>query len=191
MSTLRQTFTEQVVPTLAAVLPKLKFLDETGAHLGLTRLFGRAAPGQRVVEGTPDYSGPHYSLVAALSQTGISAPWVIKGAMNTLTFETYVETQLCPTLNPEDIVVLDNLSAHKSARISQLIAARGARLEYLPPYSSDYNPIELCWATVKAALRTAKARSLDALIEALATALQAVSAQDAQAWFAHCGYHLP
>lgn len=188
---MRETFSEQVVPALTAVLPKLKFLDETGMHLGLTRLFGRAAPGQRVVEATPDYSGPHYSLVAALSQTGISAPWVLEGAMNSLTFETYVETQLCPTLNPEDIVLLDNLSAHKSARISQLIAARGARLEYLPPYSADFNPIELCWSKVKAALRAAKARTLDALIEALAAALRAITPQDAQAWFAHCGYAMP
>jgi transposase len=157
----------------------------------LTRLFGRAAPGQRVVEATPDDSGPHYTTVAALGQQGISAPWVFEGAMNSLTFETYVETQLCPTLDPEDIVVLDNLSAHKSARISQLIAARGARLEYLPPYSADFNPIELCWAKVKGAWRAAKARTLDALIEALAQALRAIRPQDAQAWFAHCGYGLP
>jgi len=191
VSALRQTFTQQIVPTLAAALPKLKFLDETGAHLGLTRLFGRAAPGQRVVEATADYSGPHYTPVAALGQQGISAPWVFEGAMNTLTFETYVKSQLCPTLDPEDIVVLDNLSAHKSARISQLISARGARLEYLPPYSADFNQIELCWAKVKAALRAAKARTLDALIEALADALRAVTPQDVQAWIAHCGYDLP
>ena len=105
--------------------------------------------------------------------------------------QAIVESQLCPTLDPDDIVVLDNLSAHKSARISQLIAARGARLEYLPPYSADFNPIELCWAKVKAALRAAKARTLDALIAALANALRAVTPQDVQAWFAHCGYGLP
>jgi transposase len=86
---------------------------------------------------------------------------------------------------------VDNLSAHKSARIAQLIRARGARLEYLPPYSSDFNPIELCWAKVKAALRAAKARTLETLIDALAQALQAVTLKDVQAWFAHCGYELP
>lgn len=188
---LRQSFTDAVVPTLEAVAKKLKFIDETGAHLGLTRLFGRAAPGQRVVEATPDYSGPHYTTVAALGRQGISAPWIFEGAMNALTFETYVEFVLCPSLRPGEIVVMDNLSAHQSARIGQLIRARGARLEYLPPYSSDFNPIELCWAKVKAALRAAKARTLDALIDALAQALRAVTPMDVQAWFAHCGYELP
>jgi transposase len=188
---LGQTFTDEVVPTLEAFVKKLKFLDETGANQELTRLFGRAAPGQRLLEATPDYSDPHYTVVAALGQQGISASRVFEGAMNTVIFETYMESQLCPTLRPGEIVVMDNLSAHKSARIGQLIAARGARLEYLPPYSADFNPIELCWAKVKAALRAAKARTLEALIAALAQALRAVAFQDAQAWFAHCGHELP
>ena len=130
-------------------------------------------------------------MVAALGQTGISAPWVFEGAMNTVIFETYVEYELCPTLEPGEIVFMDNLSAHKSARIGQLIEARGARREFLPPYSSDFNPIELCWAKVKTALRAAKARTFDALIEALAQALRAVTPQDAIAWLAHCGYARP
>lgn len=188
MKALRQSFTEAVVPVLSAVAKKLKFIDETGAHLGLTRLFGRAAPGQRVVEATPGYSGAHYTSVAALGLGGVSAPWIFEGAMNTLAFETYVEVVLSPSLHRGDIVVLDNLSAHKSARVSELIHARGARLEFLPPYSSDFNPIELCWAKVKNALRAAKARTFDALVEALAKALKTITAQDIQAWFAHCGF---
>lgn len=190
MKALRQRFRQEVVPSLTTMAKKLKFIDETGAHLGLTRLFGRAAPGQRVVEATPDYSGPHYTAIAALGVQGVSAPWAFEGAMNTIAFETYVECVLGPTLQRGDIVVIDNLSAHKSARVCQLIEARGARLEFLPPYSSDFNPIELCWAKIKAALRTAKARTWDALVEALAKALRAVTPKQAQAWFAHCGYAL-
>jgi transposase len=188
---LRQTFTEEVVPTLQAIAKKLKFIDETGTHLGLTRLFGRAAPGERVVEATPDYSGPHYTVIAALGWSGVSAPWVFEGAMNSITFETYVEFVLCPTLCRGEVVLMDNLSAHKQACIRSLIEARSARVEFLPPYSSDFNPIELCWSKVKSALRAAKARTFDALVDALAKALHAISLADIHAWFAHCGYALP
>ncbi len=191
MKALRQSFTHEVIPTLEAVTKKLKFIDETGTHLGLTRLFGRAAPGQRVVEATPGYSGAHYTAIAALGSKGVRAPWVFEGAMNTLAFQTYVEFVLCPTLRRGEIVVMDNLSAHKSAWVSQLIEARGARVAFLPPYSSDFNPIELCWAKVKTALRAAKARTSEALVEALAKALWAVTPKEVAAWFAHCGYGAP
>ena len=173
------------------MLPHLKFIDESGAHLGLTRLFGRAAPGQRVVEATPGYSGPHYTLIATLGTDGVSAPWLLDGAMDRLAFETYVQQVLAPTLKPGDIVLLDNLSAHKSERAQEAIQACGARLEFLPPYSPDLNPIEHCWSKIKAVLRTAKARTLDALLEALCRALDMVTPDDAGAWFAHCGYALP
>ena len=162
------------------------YLDETGAHLGLTRAYGRAAPGQRVVEATPDYSGPHYTLVAALGWNGIQAPLVFEGPMTRSVFETYVTKCLAPSLCHGDVVVMDNLSAHKSAGIQAAIEARGARLEYLPPYSSDFNPIELGWAKVKTVLRAAKARLYSDLIEAIRQGLQLISAADAQAWFAHC-----
>ncbi len=179
------------MPTLQHVLKKLKFIDETGVHLGLTRLFGRAAPGERVVEATPGYSGPHYTVVAALGWQAVSAPWVFEGAMNALAFETYVEFILCPTLQRGEVVVMDNLSAHKRASIRQLIEARGARVEFLPPYSSDFNPIEWCWAKVKTALRQAKARTFEALVDALAEALRSVTLTDIQSWFVHDGYALP
>jgi len=188
---LRQQFTDAVVPSWKAKAGKLKFIDETGTHLGLTRLFGRAAPGQRVVEATPGYSGAHYTTIAALGLTGVRAPWIFEGAMKTTTFEAYLEFVLCPTLRRGDIVVMDNLSAHKSARGRQLIEARGARMEFLPPYSSDFNPIELGWAKVKTTLRSAKARTFDALVEALTHAFRTVTPQDAEAWFTHCGYEAP
>jgi len=168
----------------------LKFIDESGAHLGLTRLRGRAAPGVRVVEATPGFSGPHYTLVATLSLQGIQAPWMFEGAMDTLAFDTYVQHVLAPTLRPGDIVLADNLSAHQGEMARTAIEARGARLEFLPPYSPDLNPIEKCWAKVKQALRAAKARTWDELVVAVRDALLTVTPQDAAAWFAHCGYEL-
>lgn len=188
MITLRQDFVAYVRPGLSDLLSHVQFMDESGLHLGLTRLYGRAAPGDRVTEGTPDYSGPHYTTIAAIGLRGVSAPWLFEGAMTTLAFETYVKAELAPTLHHGDIVLVDNLSAHKSAEAHRLIAMRGARLEFLPPYSSDFNPIELCWSKVKTALRAAKARTFDALLGALARALRTVSQADIQAWFAHCGY---
>ena len=111
--------------------------------------------------------------------------------MNTNAFETYVEHVLAPTVRPGDWVICDNLSAHKSAFTRLLIEARGAHMIFLPPYSPDLNPIELCWSKVKTALRRAKARTLDALIDAVAGALRSISLSDIQAWFAHCGYAIP
>ncbi len=165
------------------LLNRLHFFDEIGAHLGLTRLYGRAAPGQRVVEGTPGYSGPHYSIIAALSQAGVSAPWLLAGAMDGAAFRAYVEHQLAPTLQPGDIVIVDNLAAHKDAQARACIEACGAQVVFLPPYSLDFNPIGLCWAKVKQALRTAKARTLDELLVALRAALLSVTKEHALAWF--------
>lgn len=156
--------------------------------MGLTRRCGRAAPGVRVVEATPGDSGAHYTLVAALGWTGVQAPWLLDGAMDSLAFEVYTEQVLAPTLRRGDVVLLDNLSAHASERARGFIEARGARVEFLPPYSPDLNPIEKCWAKIKEALRAAKARTLDDLLTAFHRALLSVSREDAIAWFAHCGY---
>jgi transposase len=188
---LRQDFEMRFVESLGKLVKRLKFIDESGAHLGLTRLFGRASPGQRVVEATPGYSGSHYTLIATLDWQEVSAPWILEGSLARIAFEAYVRSQLLPTLRRGDSVVMDNLSAHTGHAIRQLIEARGARLEFLPPYSSDFNPIELCWSKVKAALRTAKASTFEALLEALALALRSISLTDIQGWFAHCGYALP
>ena len=184
----RRAFVDYRDDELVPVLERLHFLDEFGAHLGMTRTHGRAAPGKRVVEGTPDYSGPHYTVVAALGLTGIAAPWVIEGAMNGATFAAYSEHVLGPTLQAGDWLIIDNLSAHKNAAARAALEARGVQVVFLPPYSSDFNPIELCWATVKAALRSAKARTLDALLDAVCTALLSVLPEHAKAWFKHCGY---
>ena len=191
MKRLRRVFRKQIVPAARAITEHLKFIDESGVNLGLTRLFGRAAPGQRVVEATPGTSGPHYTVVAAVGLGGVQAPWLLEGAMNAVSFETYVEQILAPTLQVGDWVLLDNLSVHKGSPVRSAIEARGAQVIFLPPYSPDLNPIELCWAKVKTALRAAKARTWDALIDALANALRSVSPKDVQAWFIHCGYVLP
>jgi transposase len=188
---LRRRFRQRLSEEWRGQIAQLKFIDESGTNLGFTRRFGRARPGQRVVEGTPGNAGPHYTLLAALSMQGVQAPWLLEGAMDGAAFAVYVEQVLVPTLHPGDIVVMDNLSFHKAPRIRRLIEAVGARLEFLPPYSPDLNPIELCGSKIKTALRARKARSFAALLDALDDAFGAVTKQDAQAWFAHCGYDNP
>ena len=188
MKRLRAAFAARVTEELADVLHRLKFLDESGVNLGLTRLYGRAAPGKRVVEATPGTSGPHYTVVATLSLNGVQAPLLFEGAMTTLTFETYVEDILGPTLRRGEILLMDNLSAHQSGHAQATLEAHGVRLIFLPPYSPDLNPIEKCWAKVKAVLRAAKARTWDDLVDALRDAMLSVSPRDVRAWFTHCGY---
>jgi transposase len=176
---------------LRPLADRLKFIDESGAHLGLTRLFGRAAPGERVPEGTPGYSGKHYTLVAALGLREVTATSVLEGGMTSDAFDAYVAQVLAPTLCPGDVVLIDNLNVHKSEVAQRLIAARGARLEFLPPYSPDLNPIEKCWAKVKIVLRTLKARTVDELLIALDRAFGSITPHDMQAWFDHSGYLMP
>jgi transposase len=188
---LRKTFRKKIQAPLRRIAAHLKFIDESGSNLGLTRAFGRAAPGERVSEGTPGYSGKHYTLVAALGLGEVSATWLLEGAMTQAAFETYVGAVLAPTLQVGDVVLIDNLNVHKSEVTQRHIVARGARLEFLPPYSSDLNPIELCWAKVKTVLRKLKARTFDELVTALGVAFESITPQDMQAWFAHCGYLIP
>jgi transposase len=173
---------------LGFALQQLKFVDETGINLAMTRRYGRAAPGVRVVESVPHNYGENVSLLAAMGVTGVSAPMTVEGAVDTEVFRTWTERVLGPTLEPGDIVVLDNLSVHQVAGIAESIARRGARLEPLPPYSPEFNPIEQCWSKLKTALRQARARTRNALDQALKRALKTITPADAQAWFTHCGY---
>jgi len=176
------------MPAVQKIASRLKFIDESGANLGLTRAFGRAAPGERICEATPGVSGAHYTVIAALGLKEISATWLLEGAMTGEAFDVYVEQILCPTLRKGDLIFIDNLNVHKSARARALIEARGARMEFLPPYSPDFNPIEQCWSKIKTVLRERKARTFDELVEALCVAFESISAKDARAWFAYCGY---
>jgi transposase len=167
---------------------RFKFLDESSVNTSLTRLYGRAAPDQRVVDSTPQPSGPQTTTLAVMGWNGISAPLILSGAVTGTVFYGYIQQCVVPTLQPGDILFMDNLSAHKVAGLEELICARGAHLIYLPPYSPDFNPIELAWSKVKTILRRLKARTLPDLIEALKEALLAITPQDIHAWFSHCGY---
>lgn len=166
----------------------LKFLDESSVNIDLTRLYGRAAPGQRVVDSVPQPSGPQITTLAVIGWTGITAPLVLSGPVNGTVFSGYIEQCVAPTLQAGEVLFMDNLSAHKVAGLEDLIRARDAHLIYLPPYSPDFNPIELAWSKVKTILRQLKARTLPDLIEALKQALQAITTHDIHGWFAHCGY---
>jgi transposase len=172
----------------ALEVERLKFLDESGVNLSLTRLYGRAAPDQRVMDSTPQPSGSQTTTLAVIGLTGVTAPLVLEGAVNGTVFHGYIEQCVAPTLQPGDILFMDNLPAHKVAGIEALIEACGARLIYLPPYLPDFNPIELAWSKVKTILRRLKARTFPDLIKALKQALLAITLQDIEGWFAHCGY---
>jgi len=174
--------------TVSFLIERLKFLDESGSNLALTRLFGRAAPGVRVAEGVPQNYGENVTILAALGVGGVSAPLTVNGAVDGAVFLTYVRQVLAPTLMTGDVVVMDNLGAHKVAGVREAIEAKGARVEYLPPYSPDFNPIEKCWSKIKTALRAAKARTREALEAALKEALLIITEADVRAWFTHCGY---
>jgi transposase len=182
---LRQDYRERAVNW---VVNKLKFLDEAGVQFGMSRRYGRAAPGIRVPEGIPTNYGSNWTMIASICMAGLEAPWLIEGAMDGPAFEVYVHECLCPVLQPGDIVIMDNLSSHKQAKVRSYIEAREARLEFLPPYSPDMNPIELCWSKVKTFLRKAKARTFDTLLEAVRQAFLSVDTADILAWIDHCGY---
>lgn len=166
---------------MAAVenLSRFKFLDEAGSNLAMTRLDGRAAKGERVVETVPQNYGRNITMLASLSLSGIEAPMTINGAVDAIVFKVYLEQVLLPTLKAGDIVVMDNLPAHKVAGVRELIEARGAKLIYLPPYSPDLNPIEKCWSKIKTCLRRAKARTRTELEKALREALLLITPEDA------------
>ena len=185
MTGLRAEWRSRVADFVAS---RLKFIDESGNNFALTRLFGRAAPGQRVTESVPQNRGENVTLLAAMGLGGVSAPMTVNGAVDGEVFLVYVREVLCPTLEAGDIVVMDNLKAHQVAGVQEAVEAKGARLEYLPPYSPDLNPIEKCWSKLKTFLRKAKARTRQALEEALREALLTITEADARAWFAHCGY---
>jgi len=154
----------------------------------MTRRYGRALRGERVVDATPAGHWRTLTLLGAISRQGMLASMTIESPTDADVFLAYVEHVLCPKLQVGQIVVMDNLSAHKVTGVRELIEARGAELLYLPPYSPDFNPIEKAWSKIKQLLRSAKPRLLEALEEAAALALAAITPENAAAWFKHCGY---
>lgn len=164
------------------------FLDETGTATNMTRRYGRCAKGQRLVAAAPYGHWKTTTFVAGLRQSGIVAPLVLDGAMNGPTFRAYVEQALAPVLKPGDVVVLDNLPAHKVAGVKEAIASRRASLMYLPPYSPDLNPIEQLFAKLKALLRKASARTRDALWNSIGQTLDAFTPAECQNYIRNSGY---
>jgi transposase len=169
-------------------LRRLKFVDESSVNLAMTRLYGRARAGERVGGSVPQNYGPNVTMLGALGIQGLQAVMTVDGATDADVFRTYVKRVLGPTLTPGDMVVMDNLQAHKAVGVQQAIARRGARRLYLPPYSPDLSPIAPCWSKMKPVLRKVKARTRAMLDTAIAEAMGMVSHTDAWGWFKPCGY---
>jgi transposase len=169
---------------------RLTFVDESGVNLALTRLYARAPRGVRAVGSVPQNYGQNLTVLAALNHRGLRAAMLIPGATDGEVFRVFVERVLLPELKRGDMVVWDNLGAHKVAGVAEALQAAGVTLYSLPPYSPDYNPIEPAWSKIKTLLRAAGARTRAQLYHALKAALAQVSAQDCRAWFRQCGYPL-
>ena len=163
-------------------------LDETGSTNNLLRRYGRAPRGARVHDHAPCGRRQTSTFLAALRVTGLTAPGVFDGAIDGESFRAYIEQILVPTLQPGDIVIADNLGAHKVAGLRRAIQAAGATLWYVPPYSPDLNPIELCFAKLTALVRTARCRSSETLWPFLGTCLERFSSDECRNYFRHCGY---
>lgn len=164
------------------------FVDETGASTKMARLYGRASRGERCVAAVPHGHWKTTTFVGGLRLSGMTAPMVIDGPMNGPAFLAWIEQALAPTLSPGDVVVMDNLPAHKPAAVRAAIESQGAELRYLPPYSPDLNPIEMAYSKLKALLKKAAARTVEALWSAIAHALRQISQQDCLGYFAAAGY---
>jgi transposase len=167
---------------------KLVFLDETWATTAMTRARGRCPRGERLVCPVPHGRWRTTTFLCGLRADGLVAPLVLDGAVDGPAFLAWVEQSLAPSLRPGDTVVADNLGSHKVAGVREAIEARGASLLYLPPYSPDLNPIELAFSKLKRLLRTASARTADALCEAIATALGSFTSAECTNYLRHCGY---
>lgn len=167
---------------------QLIFIDEMGSNLALARLYARAPQGQRAYASKPLNRGVNVTTIGALGLGEIKAVMTVEGGVDGEVFRIYVEQVLVPQLEPGQVVVMDNLKAHKVQGIEEAIEKVGARVVYLSPYSPDFSPIELCWAKLKAFLRAKAARTREALDQAITETLQTITAQDALGWFAHCGY---
>lgn len=167
---------------------RLVFIDEFAINTAMTRSHARAPKGERIEVIEPGYHEPNTSVIGALSLTGVNALMTIEGAVDAQVFDLFAEHFLVPILIKDDIVVLDNVKFHYSSRAIELIVAAGARVEHLPAYSPDFNPIEECISKIKSILRSLKARTKRKLNNALAKAIKMVSTDDICGWFAHCGY---
>jgi transposase len=167
---------------------RLIFLDETSTNTKMTKPTGRCLKGERMFAKAPFGHWGTQTLIAGLKSNGLVAPWVINAPMNRVIFETYVETQLAPILKPGDVVILDNLAAHKSERAENIVRAKGAWLLFLPPYSPDLNPIEMAFSKLKSWLRKTAARTIDELWKAIGNICTLFTDEECSNYFTAAGY---
>ncbi|MDP9477384.1 MAG: IS630 family transposase [Actinomycetota bacterium] len=166
----------------------LVFVDECGSNVGLAPLRARAPKGERAFGEAPRNRGKNTTLLASMGAGGMGPSLAVEGGTTKAVFEAYVGSVLAPSLSPGQVMVMDNLSAHKGERVRELIEGRGCELVFLPAYSPDFSPIEEAFSKLKALQRRAKARTKEALVEAIGRALDAITPEDAEGWFGHCGY---
>ena len=169
---------------------RLVFVDESGTHISMDRLRSRAPRGERAYGQVPKNRGKNLTLIASMSLYGMGESMAVEGATDAKAFEVYIEHFLAPSLREGQVVVMDNLGAHRPKRIRELIEARGAELVFVPSYSPDLNPIEQAFSKIKNILRKLGRRTHEALIEAVSEALSAITLGDVVGWFAHCGYQV-
>lgn len=167
---------------------RLVFLDESGVKTDLSRLYGWALSKERCYGTVPQGHWCTSTIVSAIRKGQVTASMVLDGPMDTESFVAYVEQVLVPTLKEDDVVVLDNLAPHKDPRVKTAIESVNAHVWYLPPYSPDYNPIEMMWSKIKNFLRKVAARTIDLLFDAVGQALETITANDIIGWFKACGY---
>lgn len=184
----RQAFREKIK---ALNVNKCRVLDETGSNLALTRLYARAPKGKRARGIIPRKRGKNVTMITDLTLHGLGEPFILDGAINGALFEAYVEHILAPTLKLGEIVIMDNLSAHKSTKVREIIKARGCQLLFLPAYSPDLSPIEEAFSKVKTVLRGIGPRTRHDLHKALEYAITTVTPDDARSWFRNSGYPVP
>jgi transposase len=170
---------------------RLVFVDEMGTNTSLSPVYAWAPKGQRAHCSVPRNRGPNTTVLSSMSAGGMGPSLTVEGTTTSAVFEAYVEQVLAPSLRKGQVVVMDNLSAHKGERVGELIEERGCELIYLPSYSPDLNPIEEAFSKIKGLVRKAEARTREALVEAISSALSAISSGDARGFFEHCGYRMP
>lgn len=164
------------------------FVDETWFNTQMSRYWGWTEKGGRIPEAIPAGHWRSFTLLGAMNHGGLFATMTVESATDADVFLTFLDQVLVPQLRAGQIVVMDNLRAHKVAQVREKIEATGAHLLYLPPYSPDFNPIEQCWAKIKLGLRSLKARTSKALDSAMTEALATISSANALGWLRHCGY---
>jgi transposase len=167
---------------------RLVFLDESGVNTNMTRRYGRAARGERVIDHVPLNTPKGTTIISSVRVDGSTVSEVFEGALNGERFKAYLRDHLVPTLKPDDVVVMDNLASHKVSGVAELIRGAQATVIYLPPYSPDLNPIEQMWSKIKAILRKYRLRTGEELVAAIPRAFTHIQPSDCVGWFSHIGY---